>query len=56
MLIPWPKNEEDKEDMITNARLVDTARNELQKALTKTKSEVEILLGSNIPLSLSPPE
>jgi len=38
MLIPWPKTEQQKKEVLRKAKLVDKARQDLTKALDETKS------------------
>lgn len=44
MLIPWPKTERQKKEIIQRAKLVDKARQDLTIALNKTKATVQSML------------
>jgi len=41
MLIPWPKNQQQKKELIQKAKLVDKARQDLTEALNATKATVQ---------------
>jgi type I restriction enzyme M protein len=41
MLIPWPRTDQQKKEIIRKAKLVDKARKDLADALNKTKSTVQ---------------
>ncbi len=41
MLVPWPKTEEQKNEIIRKAKLVDKARQDLTQALNSTKATIQ---------------